>query len=121
MSPRDLLYEMAAGRRLPRGHPPLMEGLPPQLAHVIERCLESEPENRWQSASDVRRELEWAGKTQPAAAPVPADARQQVGIRPLPWLVAAGLAVVAAVALWVAWRPTRPVDRPLMRFSADLG
>jgi serine/threonine-protein kinase len=37
---------------------------PPHLAHVISRCLESEPENRWQSASDVKRELEWAGKTQ---------------------------------------------------------
>ena len=58
-----VLYEMAAGKRLPRGQPPLMEGLPPQFAHVIERCLESEPENRWQSASDVKRELEWAGKT----------------------------------------------------------
>ena len=59
-----VLYEMAVGKRLPRGQPPVMEGLPPQFAHVIERCVESEPENRWQSASDVKRELEWAGKTQ---------------------------------------------------------
>ena len=51
-----VLYETAAGKRLPQGQPPLMEGLPPQFAHVIELCLESEPENRWQSASDVRRE-----------------------------------------------------------------
>src|SRR6202521_5606314 len=80
-----VLYEMAAGKRLPRGQPPLMEGLPPQFAHVIERCLESEPDNRWQSASDVNRELEWAGKTQPPAAPGPPDARQQVRTQPLPW------------------------------------
>jgi eukaryotic-like serine/threonine-protein kinase len=59
-----VLYEMVAGKRLPRGQPPVIEGFPPQFAHVIERCLESEPENRWQSASDVKRELEWAGKTQ---------------------------------------------------------
>src|SRR6202162_3453989 len=59
-----VLYEMAVGKRLPRGQAPLMEGLPPQLAHVIELCVESEPENRWQSPSDVKRELEWAGKTQ---------------------------------------------------------
>src|SRR6202521_4221291 len=58
-----VLYEMAAGKRLQQGQPPVMEGLPPQFAHVIERCLESEPENRWQSASDVKGELEWAGKT----------------------------------------------------------
>src|SRR5712664_134050 len=40
----------------------------------------------------------------------------------VPWAVAAALAVVATLALgWVAWRATRPVERPLMRFSADLG
>ena len=39
----------------------------------------------------------------------------------LPW-VAAALAVIVALALgWIAWRATRPVDHPLMRFSADLG
>ena len=27
----------------------------------------------------------------------------------------------SAVALWAPWRVTRPTDRPLMRFSADLG
>ena len=59
-----VLYEMATGKRLSQEQPSLMEGFPPQLAHVIERCLESEPEDRWQSASDVKRELEWAGKTQ---------------------------------------------------------
>jgi Tol biopolymer transport system component/predicted Ser/Thr protein kinase len=116
-----VLYEMAAGKRLPQGQPPVMEGLPPQFAHVIELCVESEPDNRWQSASDVKRELEWAGKIQPAPAPVPADARLHIRTRTLPWLVAAVLAVVAAVALWAPWRATRPVDRPLMRFSADLG
>src|SRR5438477_2458277 len=102
-----VLYEMAAGRRLPEGQLPVMQGLPPQFAHVIERCLESEPENRWQSASDVKRELEWAGKI---TTPVKANATT----KPI-CLFAATLAVVAAAALWVAWRATRPVDRPLMR------
>jgi Tol biopolymer transport system component/predicted Ser/Thr protein kinase len=115
-----VLYEMAAGKRLPRGQPPVMESLPPQLAHVIERCVAIEPESRWHSATDVKFELEWTGKTQPDAAPVPADGRQQARPRPLPWVVAAlvlGLIVLGTLL----WRATRPVDRPLMRFSADLG
>jgi hypothetical protein len=45
-----------------------MEGLPERLTHVIERCLEPEPENRWQSARDVKAELEWAAK--PGQCPV---------------------------------------------------
>src|SRR4029077_12165193 len=88
------------------------------LTHVIDRCLAKEPESRWDSAKDVKFELEWAEKSQPAAVPVPA--KTPVRTR-LSWVVAA-LAVVVALALaWVAWRATRPVDRPLMRFSADLG
>ena len=79
-----VLYEMATGKRLQQGQPPSMESLPPQSAHVIERCVQSEPENRWQSASDVKPELEWAGKTQLTPGYVPADARQQLRTRPMP-------------------------------------
>jgi Tol biopolymer transport system component len=37
------------------------------------------------------------------------------------WIAAGALAVALAGVSWIAWRATRPVDRPLMRFSADLG
>jgi serine/threonine-protein kinase len=113
-----VLYEMAAGRRLPRGQPPSMEGLPPQFAHVIERCVESEPENRWQTARDLKAELEWI-----TSAPAPGNAalaaRSRLGR--LPWFAAALLAVSTTVALWAPWRAEKPSVHPLMRFSADLG
>jgi eukaryotic-like serine/threonine-protein kinase len=32
---------------------------PPALDHVIKRCLAKDPDDRWQSARDVSRELEW--------------------------------------------------------------
>jgi len=38
----------------------------------------------------------------------------------LPWMLA-GASVVAAISGTLLWRATRPVDRPMMRFSVDLG
>jgi serine/threonine-protein kinase len=51
-----ILYEMATGKRWQLDQPVF----PPTFAHVVERCLERDPENRWQSAREVQRELEWA-------------------------------------------------------------
>ena len=39
----------------------------PQFAHVVERCLEIDPDCRWQSARDVKLELDWGGRSSPAA------------------------------------------------------
>src|ERR1700674_1605003 len=112
-----VLYEMAAGKRLRQGQPPSMEGLPPQFAHVIERCLEGEPENRGETASDVKRELEWAGKEQPAA-PRKIPAR---------WAMAAGLIVLGLALGWTMAHLRQPgagprtLEQPLVRLDVDLG
>ena len=107
-----VLYEMLTGKRAAQERAPVE---PAALEGVLGTCLEKDPEDRWQSARDLKHALGW----------VVGQARGPTGSwtwsRPLPWVLAAALAVVAAVALWVAWRATRPVDRPLMRFSADLG
>ena len=59
-----VLHEMVTGQRLLIGHgqPATLDGVPERLAHVIERCLALDPEDRWQSVGDVGRELEWAGR-----------------------------------------------------------
>ncbi len=84
-----------------------MSAVSPQLAHVVERCLEADPENRWQSARDVKRELEFAlAQPTPAAAPAPPQhARSWI------WWAAAA---VAAVGLAVAARTwlTRTTSPP---------
>jgi serine/threonine-protein kinase len=121
-----VLYEMAAGRRLPQGQPPVMEGLPPQFAHVIERCLESEAENRWQSASDVKRELEWAGKTAGTTQVTTQATESRKGLPRWIWGVAVGM---LALGLWLGWtmahlrQPVaeRTFDQPLVRLDVDLG
>jgi Tol biopolymer transport system component len=69
-----LLAEMASGRRRMSAYEPLPQDLPPQFAFVVERCLAPDPDDRWQSCTDVRLALECVaiGAAQPqhsAAAP----------------------------------------------------
>jgi Tol biopolymer transport system component len=78
-----VLCEMATGNKT---H--VLSDLPPQFAHIVERCLAPDPENRWQTASDVKAELEWAARA-PRAVSVPETRRN--------WLAWA-FAVVFAVA-----------------------
>src|SRR5438270_715685 len=73
-----VLYEMATGRRafdgktktsliaaIVGGEPKPIRDLQPltpaAFEHVIARCLAKDPDQRWQSASDVASELEWIG------------------------------------------------------------
>ena len=53
-----LLAEMATGRKRVSAHESLSPDLPAQFAFVVERCLAPDPEDRWQSSSDVRLALE---------------------------------------------------------------
>jgi len=100
-----VLYEMAAGHRPAQGSPPVLDGLPDKFAHVVERCLTREPENRWQTARDVKAELEWAvlaSNTQP----VSAEAIVKSSHRRLAWLGVAGAVVTASLAgfAWAHFR-----------------
>ena len=85
---------------LERNPPPLstLQPLaPPELDHIVARCLAKDPEERWQSAGDLMRELRWAGN---GGRPAGTRAPGAVGSRPLhvAWL-AAGLALVTAAIL----------------------
>jgi serine/threonine protein kinase len=66
-----VLYEMANGKRPPRDQPVPVDNLQESLAHVIERCMEMDPEQRWQSARDIRAELDWVARPKmPASTPL---------------------------------------------------
>ena len=62
-----MLLEMATGKRAEKP-----DALPPPLDRVIARCLEQDPDERWQSARDLKWELE-----SPAAVAVAAPARSR--------------------------------------------
>jgi eukaryotic-like serine/threonine-protein kinase len=83
----------------------MVTDFPPHLAHVVENCIANDPDDRWQAASDVRRELEWAATSPAARSPAP-----------LGWIAAA--VVLAAAMLFFALSNRRtPVASETVRFS----
>jgi Tol biopolymer transport system component len=110
-----VLREMATGTQAED-----MQGLPPPFVHVVRRCLDSDPADRWQAASDVKKELEWAGVSQPTA---PAGTRRSSAR--LAWL-AGGLGVAAMISFGVVYvqRQSAPTLRPTqftVSFEKEIG
>ena len=115
-----ILYEMLTGERAFKGaspveahhaaltwEPPLSE-LPPALAPVLRRCLEKDPEARFQSAADLELAL-----SRPDDTPPPARERR----RPTGLLAAGAAAVALAVtaAVLIGREPPRPAAPAAVR------
>ncbi len=80
--------------------PPLRESdrLPAALAHIVQHCLEKDPEERFQSARDLvfdLRQVQWQWAPSDASSPRPALPVRRWRL----WWLLPGLAVVAAAAL----------------------
>jgi Tol biopolymer transport system component len=114
-----VLYEMATGRRafvgastasliaaiIEREPPPLssLSGIaPPGFERVVKQCLAKDPDERWQSAGDLRSELRWIaeGGSQ-TGMPIAVAKRPAVRTR-IAWMLAAVFAAVAVAALLLA-------------------
>ena len=131
-----VLYEMATGRKAFSGasqaslissimtaDPPSISSAqpmsPPALDRVVKTCLAKDPEDRWQSAADVARELKWIGEG--SAAGVAAPVAVTVGRRNrerIAWtlaILAAAAAIAAALAPWPSRSPREPEES--LRFT----
>ncbi len=126
-----VLYEMATGRKAFSGasqaslissimsaDPPSIGSTqpmsPPALDRVVKTCLAKDPEDRWQSAGDVGKQLRWVSEGSAASvAPVVSVRRKRR--EALAWAFAAVAAAVAATAL-LSRRPAPAREEPL-RFT----
>jgi len=131
------LYEMATGQKAFTGksQPSLMASIlkenprsisevqpmaPPMLERVVKQCLEKDPEDRFQTAGDLKRALEWTleGGSQ-VGVPLPLAKRRKLRDR----VLQVGFAVVAIVAVVVGalyiqrLRETKAVLRATIVFS----
>ena len=129
-------YEMVTGRKAFTGksHASLVSAImssepaamaseqpltPPTLDHIVRRCLAKDPQERWQSMSDVMRELTWVAESipNPFAPGLPTPGAAPGGRRErLAWIAAAALAVTIIVLGGLAY--TRgSVDERVQKFS----
>jgi serine/threonine protein kinase/Tol biopolymer transport system component len=139
-----VLYEMTAGKRPFSGKSQIslassiLESdpapistvkpqTPPAFDHVVTTCLQKNPEERYQTAHDIKLELQWiaADKSSPIAAPVtpaPSRSRERIG-----WIAAlvAAIVLTAAAALFFyhpaqSTRSIRAVIDPPEKTTFDL-
>jgi eukaryotic-like serine/threonine-protein kinase len=131
-----VVYEMATGKKAFEGkssasvmakilevHPPSMSSLqpmtPPALDRVIKTCLAKDPDERWQTAGDLCRELRWIAESSASTAATSAAPAERVRASRR-WAFLAGLAglVVATIAGFAVWMlkpaPPKPVTRTII-------
>ena len=121
-----VLYEMATGHRafegktktsliaaIVSGTPrPVSEArplAPPALDHVITKCLEKDPDDRWQSAHDVAEELRWisdAGNIAVARVRRPTIRISAAGVSFALGVILTALGLYALRSRFIAHRPT---------------
>ena len=128
----ELIYEMATGKPAFSGKsrasliasilttdPPPMAGLQPMtpagLERIVKKCLAKDPDDRWQSASDLAEQLKWIGEGPQTTADNSSVARgtwNRAG-----WMLAAAclLLLIIGGALW--WK-TAHRQLPAMYFHA---
>jgi Tol biopolymer transport system component len=130
-----VVYEMVTGRKafegkseasligaIMQGDPPTLSAsqplTPPLLDRIVKKCLAKEPDERWQSARDVRSQLQWVvevGTGLPQAGTgATAPVRRRLGT--LAWAFVALLAGAALVIGLRSRNAAAPIDdRPVVR------
>jgi eukaryotic-like serine/threonine-protein kinase len=128
-----ILHEMATGRRafeaatqaslvakILETEPPVVSSLapltPPALDHVVQSCLAKAPADRWQTAHDVKMELQWIQAQGSRVESAPAVSQWR-----MVWVSLAVAAASLALAATTLLRSSRPVvPAPPVRFDLIL-
>jgi eukaryotic-like serine/threonine-protein kinase len=131
----EVIYEMATGKPAFAGksrasliaailssEPQPMAALqpmtPPTLERLVKKCLAKDPDERWQSATDLSSELNWIAEGGGHTAGTPPLAEAKKTREALAWLVSGALTIILIVgAIW--WRNSKSPEQA-MYFYAPL-
>jgi serine/threonine protein kinase len=136
-----VLYEMLTGRKAFSGRsqaslissimtssPPPASAVqpttPPALDRLVRRCLEKDPDERWQSARDLGAELAWIASGSSQAVLIQSAAEAKIGRSSRgAWILAVVLASILAFILWLALVGKREVPQTarLQLETSDIG
>jgi hypothetical protein len=129
-----LLYEMATGHAAFTGksRTSLMAAIvsaqpapissitpscPPALDHIVRKCLEKEPDDRWQSAHDIAEELRWVGQAGSQAGVAASVSGRRRHRETVAW---GALALLVGSVAWVRLRPAPAAAAPIVVRSTIL-
>jgi serine/threonine protein kinase/Tol biopolymer transport system component len=132
-----VLYELLSGQRAFQGETPaetmtailkqdppdLPDAVPPGIRQIVNRCLEKQPDERFQSARDLAFALRQAageGSSSQLLAPVRSVSPRRGRVRILLAMLAAAMAGAAALLGAVRVRDSQIDPIRLTRFSSDL-
>src|SRR4030095_10304812 len=90
--------------------------LPSALDHIVDRCLAKSPDDRWQSARDLKSELEWVAAKGSGSGLTEREHRGRA--RSLATWTAA--AVVALIAIGLTWARVPEIPLDVVRFAIPL-
>jgi eukaryotic-like serine/threonine-protein kinase len=130
-----VLYEMTTGQKAFEGksnvsviaaileHQPtpiskIQPLTPPAFEHLVTTCLAKSPDERWQTARDVAKQLQWIASTLRPAASVAITARSRRA--PVRAVLALVIVIAAVLGVWaVANRFRSQPPRQVLRFEVS--
>src|SRR5579864_356537 len=128
-----VLYEMTTARRpfdgktqasvvasILASEPPVISSVqpltPPAFERVVKTALAKDPDERWQSAHDLKMQLKWISEGSQAAAPAVAAAKRSRW-QSAAWPIAA-LLLLALLGVGAVWWSRAHQPRPTMYFNS---
>jgi len=124
-----VVYEMATGKKAFEGKsqasligailkddPAPMSELKPMtpslLDQVVKKCLAKEPDERWQTATDLMTGLRWVTEVGVEVRSAPSVTGPPAWKRAVPWSIAVAAVVIGiSIAFWTAPQPISPSTR----------
>src|SRR2546425_2552985 len=95
---------------------------PPSLERIVKKCLAKDPDERWQSASDLATELKWISESGSQAGVAASSGSKRVNRERWVWATAAVGVIASAVAATVHFAGgSRPADADRSLISAADG